>query len=132
MYIISGILIRQLFRLCSVSILGETTSRWSLSLAINKKGEWDMSRNTILYSVRIVVVAGIFSLGYLCGSLTQQSANAQMGNLGSELLKQAGESSGPLGSLVQLGTTINDMEKNVSSLQKNIDTLKKVKAALGR
>jgi hypothetical protein len=90
-----------------------------------------MSRNTIFYSVRILVVAGIFSMGFLCGSLTQHSANAQMGDMGSELLKKAGESSGPLGSVVQLGTTINDMEKNVSGLQKNIVTLKKVKAALG-
>ncbi|MRR07032.1 MAG: hypothetical protein EG828_08820 [Deltaproteobacteria bacterium] len=90
-----------------------------------------MSRNTIFYSVRILVVACIFSMGFLCGSLTQHSANAQMGDMGSELLKKAGGSSGSLGSVVQLGTTINDMEKNVSGLQKNIDTLKKVKAALG-
>lgn len=90
-----------------------------------------MSRNAILYSVRVVVVAVIFFMGFLCGSLTQRSANAQLGDMGGELLKKAGESSGPLGSVVQLGTTINDMEKNVSGLQKNIDTLKKVKAALG-
>lgn len=90
-----------------------------------------MSRNAIFYSVRVVVVAVIFSMGFLCGSLTQRSANAQLGDMGGELLKKAGESSGPLGSVVQLGTTINDMEKNVSGLQKNIDTLKKVKAALG-
>ena len=90
-----------------------------------------MSRKTILYSVRIAVVAGIFSVGFLCGSMTQHSANAQMGDLGGELLKKAGESGGTVGSVVQLGTTISDMEKNVSALQKNIDTLKKVKAALG-
>jgi hypothetical protein len=70
-------------------------------------------------------------MGFLCGSLTQHSANAQMGDMGVEMLKKAGESSGSLGSVVQLGTTISDMEKNVSGLQKNIDTLKKVKAALG-
>lgn len=90
-----------------------------------------MSRNTFFYSVRILVVAGIFSMGFLCGSLTQRNANAQLGDMGSELLKKAGEGGGPLGSVVQLGTTITDMEKNVSGPQKNIDTLKQVKAALG-
>jgi hypothetical protein len=90
-----------------------------------------MSRKAILYSVRTAIVAGIFSAGFLCGSLTQHSANAQMGELGGELLKKAGESGGTLGSVVQLGTAINDMEKHVSGLQKNLDTLKKVKAALG-
>lgn len=87
-----------------------------------------MSRKTILNSVRIAMVAGIFSVGFLVGSITEHSANAQ---LGGELLKKAGDSSGSLGSVVQLGTTINDMEKNVSGLQKNLDMLKKVKAALG-
>ncbi len=90
-----------------------------------------MSRKAILCSVRIGIVTGIFSAGFLCGSLTQHSANAQLSDLGGEQLKKAGESSGPVGSVVQLGTTISDMEKNVSGLQKNIETLKKVKAALG-
>jgi len=90
-----------------------------------------MSRKSIFYGIRVAAVAGIFSLGFLCGSLTQRNADAQMEDLGGALLKKAGESGGPLGSVVQLGTTIQDMEKNVSGLQKNIETLKKVKAALG-
>lgn len=90
-----------------------------------------MSSKAMLYSIRTGIVAGIFSIGFLCGSMTQHNANAEMGNLGGELLKKAGESGGTLGSVVQLGTAINDMEKNVSGLQKNLDTLKKVKAALG-
>jgi hypothetical protein len=74
------------------------------------------------------MVAVVFTAGYLCGSLTEQrSANAQMG----ELMKRATEGGGILGSAAQLGTTISDMEKNVSGLQKNLDTLRKVKAALG-
>jgi hypothetical protein len=36
-----------------------------------------------------------------------------------------------IGSVAQLGTAITDMEKHVSGLQQNIDTLKKMKAALG-
>jgi len=90
-----------------------------------------MTRKAIYYSVRIGIVTCVFSVGFLCGSMTQHNANAQLGDLGGELLKKAGESSGPVGSVVQLGTTISDMEKNVSGLQKNIDTLKKIKAALG-
>ena len=90
-----------------------------------------MSRRAILYSVRIGIVTAIFSVGFFCGSLSQRSADAQMGELGGEMLKQAGESGGALGSVVQLGTAINDMEKHVNGLQKNIDTLKKVKASLG-
>ncbi len=90
-----------------------------------------MERSTILYSVRIGMVIGIFLSGFFCGSMTQQSANAQLGELGGELMKKAAESGGPLGTAAQLGTTISDMEKNVSGLQKNLDTLKKVKASLG-
>ena len=90
-----------------------------------------MSRKAIFYGVRVFIIAGIFSAGYLCGNLTQRSANAQMGELGGELLNKAGSSGGTLGSVVQLGTTINEMDKHVSALQKNLDTLRKVKAALG-
>jgi len=90
-----------------------------------------MSSKTFLYSIRIGVVTAIFSVGFLCGSMTQHNANAQLEGLGGDLLKQAAGSGGILGSIAQLGTAITDMEKNVSGLQKNIDTLKKVKSALG-
>ena len=90
-----------------------------------------MSSKARLYSVRLGIVTLIFSGGFFCGSLTQRSANADWGEVGGALLNQAGESSGALGSVVQLGKTITDMEKNVSGLQQNIDTLKKVKSALG-
>ncbi len=90
-----------------------------------------MSRKTILYSVRVGMVAGIFAAGYLCGSLTEHSANAQMGEIGGELMQKAAGSGGILGTAAQLGTTISDMEKNISGLQNNLETLKKVKTALG-
>lgn len=90
-----------------------------------------MSRKTILYSVRIGIVTAVFSAGYICGSLPHQNAEAQMGEFGGELLKKATESGGTLGSVAQLGTAITDMEKHVSGLQQNIDTLKKVKTVLG-
>jgi len=36
-----------------------------------------------------------------------------------------------LGSVTKLGTAIVDMEKHVDGLQKNLDTLKQIKSALG-
>jgi hypothetical protein len=90
-----------------------------------------MSSKTVLYSVRIGFVTAIFSVGFLCGLMTQQSANAQLGEFGQEMLKKAEGTGGALGSVAQLGSAITDMEKNVSGLQQNLDTLKKVQAALG-
>jgi len=85
-----------------------------------------MVQGRIGRGLRIVAVAGIFGAGYLCGSLGQRSAEAQLG----DVMKKAGES-GALGSVGEMGTAILDMQKNVDGLQKNLDTFKKVKAALG-
>ena len=90
-----------------------------------------MARNTVLYTLRIATVTGVFGMGYLCGSLTQHNADAQLGEIGGELMNKAAEGGGTLGNVAKLGTTISDLEKHVSGLQKNIDTLKTVKAALG-
>jgi len=46
-------------------------------------------------------------------------------------MKQAGESGGALGSAAKLGTAIVEMQDHVTALQKNIDTLKGIKSALG-
>lgn len=72
----------------------------------------------------------MFGSGFVCGSLNQQQADAQLGELGGEALKQAA-GSGALGSVGELGTSIMEMQDHVSGLQKNIDTLKKVQSALG-
>jgi hypothetical protein len=90
-----------------------------------------MSSKAMLYSVRIGFLTAIFSGGFLCGLMTQHSANAQMGELGEQMFNKAKESGGALGSVAQLGSAITDMEKNVSGLQQNLDVLKKVQAALG-
>ncbi len=82
-------------------------------------------------ALQIGAVTGVFAAGFLCGSLTQRSADAQLKDLGAAAMKQAGESGGALGAATELGTAIVDMQKNVDGLQKNIDVLKKVKAALG-
>lgn len=90
-----------------------------------------MTRNTVLYSLRIGMITGIFAVGFLCGSLTQHNAEAQLGDIGGEVMKRAAGSGGALGSVAKLGTTISELEQHVSGLQKNIDTLKSVKTALG-
>jgi hypothetical protein len=73
----------------------------------------------------------VFAGGYLLGTLDVQPAEAQVGDLGKDLMNKAAGSGGALGSAAQLGTTITDMQTNVSNLQKNIDALNKIKAALG-
>lgn len=77
-------------------------------------------------AVRAGLATGMFLLGVLCGSLFQPRAEAQLG----DVMKKAGES-GSLGAVGQLGTSIIEMQDHVTALQKNIDTLKKVKSALG-
>ena len=85
-------------------------------------------------SARCALIAAVFSLGFLFGAM-QSPAQAQLGEMGkkmgSDLLSQAAGSDGMLGQASQLGSTIVDMEKHVSGLQKNIDALNTLKAALG-
>jgi hypothetical protein len=75
---------------------------------------------------RLGLVVTLFAAGFVCGTLTHRRAEAQLG----DVMKKAGES-GALGSVGEMGTAILDMQKNVDGLQKNLDTFKKVKAALG-
>ena len=80
---------------------------------------------------QVGVLTAMFAAGYLCGSVARRSADAQMGELGGAVMKQAGESGGTLGSAAKLGTAIVEMQDHVTALQKNIDTLKGIKSALG-
>ena len=73
----------------------------------------------------------VFVGGYVLGTLDTQPAQAQVTDLGKDLMDKAAGSGGALGSAAQLGTTITDMQTNVSNLQKNIDALNKIKAMLG-
>jgi hypothetical protein len=81
--------------------------------------------------VRTGGIGAVFAAGYLCGVLTQPpAAEAQIG----DLMKQASDATGgegALGTAMKLGTSITEMQQNVDGLQKNIEVLKQVKAALG-
>ena len=90
-----------------------------------------MLRRTTGHAVRVGVVGTIFAVGFLCGSVSQRRADAQLGDLGKAAMEKAGESGGALGSAVKLGEAIVEMQQHVDGLQKNIDVLKKVKSSLG-
>ena len=86
-----------------------------------------MTRRMIARAVLTAVILGAFSLGYVCGSVGQRRADAQgLGNI----LEQAGKAGGSLGAVGELGSSIVEMDKHVSGLQKNLDVLRKVQGAL--
>jgi hypothetical protein len=82
-----------------------------------------MMKRIISRSIRPLVLAAVFGLGYVCGTLNQQPAEAQLGGL----LDKGG---GILGSAKEMGTAIVEMQDHVSGLQKNLDTFKKVQSSL--
>jgi hypothetical protein len=90
-----------------------------------------MSSSRIRRAAQLAVFLLVFSGGYLLGTLDAEPAEAQVQDLGKELLNKASESGGALGTATQLGTTINDMQTHVNELQKNLETLNKIKAVLG-
>lgn len=82
-------------------------------------------------ALRIGVLATVFGAGYLLATVTQPTAEAQMGELGKQAMEQAAGAGGPLGTAAKLGTTIQGLQENVNELQGHIDTLNQIKAALG-
>jgi hypothetical protein len=90
-----------------------------------------MTRSFVRCAAQVATFALVFSGGYLLGTLDAEPAQAQVQDLGKDMLNKASESGGALGTAAQLGTTINDMQTNVTELQKSLETLNKIKAALG-
>ena len=90
-----------------------------------------MRHRGVHHLVRTAAILAVFAFGFLCGSLTQRRADAQLKELGEAAMQKAGESGGAMGSAVQLGSSIVEMQHHVDGLQKNIEVLKKVKSALG-
>ena len=72
------------------------------------------------------MIVGVFGLGYVCGSMSQRQAEAQIG----DLLEKAGKAGGPVGSVAQFGSSLVEMQDHITGLQKNLDTFKKVQASL--
>lgn len=85
-----------------------------------------MTKTKLSRGMMIAIVLGVFGLGYLCGSTTQRQAEAQLGGL----MEQASKMGGPIGSIAEFGSSISEMQDHISGLQKNLETFKKVQAAL--
>jgi hypothetical protein len=85
-----------------------------------------MTKAKLSRAIAIAAVVGVFGLGYICGSMTQRQAEAQIGGL----LDKAGKAGGPVGSVAQFGTSLVEMQDHISGLQKNLDTFKQVQATL--
>ncbi len=85
-----------------------------------------MTKTRFTRGLMIAVIVGVFGLGYVCGSMTQRQAEAQIGGM----MEKAGKMGGPVGSAAQFGSSITEMQDHISGLQKNLDTFKKVQSSL--
>ena len=81
-----------------------------------------MNAHHLRRGVVISLLGGMFLLGFVSGSMSQRSAQAQV---------QVPGMGGALGSVTELGSSITEIQQHVDGLQKNLATLKKVQAALG-
>jgi len=59
-----------------------------------------MKIKAISRHLAVLMILGVFALGYVCGSLSQRYADAQ--GLGG-VLEKAGGMGGPVGSIAQMG-----------------------------
>ena len=85
-----------------------------------------MTRKKLSRALMTAAILGVFGLGYVCGSMTQRQAEAQMGGL----LDKASKMGGPVGSIAEFGSSISEMQNHISGMEKNLDTFKKVQASL--
>ena len=90
-----------------------------------------MRQRQMVRGIRLGILAATFAVGFVVGSVNRHPADAQLGELGKAAMEKAGESGGGLGSVVQLGSSIVEMQQHVDGLQKNIEVLKKIKSSLG-
>ena len=85
-----------------------------------------MAKAKFSRGLMVAIIVAVFGLGYVCGSMTQRQAEAQMGGL----LEKAGKMGGPVGSIAEFGSSIVEMQDHITGLQKNLDTFKKVQSSL--
>jgi len=86
---------------------------------------------TFKRGMQVGAILTIFGAGYLCGTVTERRAIADMTDLGGAAMKEAAGGTGMVGQAAKLGTAIGDMQGQVDGLQKNLETLKAIKGALG-
>ena len=90
-----------------------------------------MARTMVGRSARVGAIAAVFAAGWLCGSVSERRAEAQLGDMGKGVMEKAGDQGGALGAAAKLGTSISDIQTHLDALQKNVDTLKGIKSLLG-
>ncbi|HEY7493966.1 MAG TPA: hypothetical protein VIH59_23050 [Candidatus Tectomicrobia bacterium] len=90
-----------------------------------------MKQDHIRRVVFVSLLGGMFMLGFVSGSMSQHSAQAQVPGVGRGVMEKATGAGGSLGSVTELGSSIVEMQQHVDGLQKNLETLKKVQTALG-
>ena len=90
-----------------------------------------MGRDIVGNGVRIGAMVAVFVTGWFCGAVSERSAEAQLGDVGKAVMDKAGDQGGALGAAAKLGTSISDIQTHLDGLQKNVDTLKSIKTALG-
>ena len=86
-----------------------------------------MGRKSIARIGLIGMLLGMFAIGYVCGSVGTPRASAQL----PQIPGVSGQSGGALGAVMQLGSSIKEMDEHVTGLQKNLEPLRKVQSALG-
>ena len=90
---------------------------------------------TLKRGMQVGAILTVFGAGYLCGTVSERRAVADMNDLGGAVggavVKEATVSGGAIGQAAKLGTAIGDMQTQVDGLQKNLETLKTIKSALG-
>jgi hypothetical protein len=90
-----------------------------------------MQRTSMDKGLRYGAAIVIFAVGFMCGTVGQRHADAQLGDMGGKVLDKAGQQGGALGGAAQMATSISDMQKHIEGLQKNLEVFKKVQALLG-
>ena len=88
-------------------------------------------KKNVRRALRVLAFGTVFGAGYMFATVTQTTAQAQMGDLGKKAMEATGSQGGALGSVTDLGKSIMDMREHVTALNENLDKLEKIKAALG-
>jgi hypothetical protein len=84
-----------------------------------------MAKDMVSRLTLVCMLLVAFAIGYVCGLARTPQASAQLPQI------PGVSGSNPLAAAGQLGSSITEMEQHVTGLQKNLDTLKKIRSMLG-
>jgi hypothetical protein len=81
--------------------------------------------------LRVLTLGAVFGAGCLFATVTQTTAQAQMGDPGQKVMEAADSQGDSLGSVTERGMSITDMRKNATALNENLDKFDKIESARG-